>query len=102
MEHSGKYRSVCILVAACLMVMVAAPAPAAEGGTDYETTAEGMVVDLMVLRPLGLAATVLGVSVFFLTLPFTFAGRADHDAARKLVVEPATYTFTRPLGHPGR
>ena len=57
-----------------------------------------MLVDAFLLRPLGLAATVLGTATFIVTLPFSLPTRSADDAAKALVVKPAKYTFARPLG----
>lgn len=57
-----------------------------------------MLVDAFLLRPLGLAATVLGTATFVVTLPFSPPTRSADKAAKVLVVKPATYTFARPLG----
>ena len=57
-----------------------------------------MLMDAFLLRPLGLAATVLGAAVFVVTLPFSLPTRSADDAAEVLVVKPARYTFARPLG----
>ena len=57
-----------------------------------------MLVDAFLLRPLGLAATVLGTATFIVTLPFSLPTRSADDAAKVLVVKPAEYTFARPLG----
>ena len=57
-----------------------------------------MLLDAFLLRPLGLAATVLGTAAFIVTLPFSLPTRSADDAAKVLVVKPATYTFVRPLG----
>lgn len=57
-----------------------------------------MLMDAFLLRPLGLAATVLGTAVFFVTLPFSLPTHSADEAAKVLVVKPAKYTFARPLG----
>ena len=57
-----------------------------------------MLADAFLLRPLGLAATVLGTATFLVTLPFSLPTRSADDAAKVLVVKPAAYTFARPLG----
>ncbi|NIR30505.1 MAG: hypothetical protein GWN84_14585 [Gammaproteobacteria bacterium] len=60
--------------------------------------AEAMVVDLLLVRPVMLATTAVGTALFALSLPFTVpAGNAD-QVQQRLVVEPARYTFVRPLG----
>ena len=63
-----------------------------------EVSAEAMIADLFFLRPLGFAATVVGSAVWILALPFTLPTKSNKKAAEKLVVEPAKYTFSRPLG----
>ncbi len=57
-----------------------------------------MLLDVLVLRPLGLVATGLGAGVFVLTLPFTLPSGSMGDAACGLVADPLAYTFSRPLG----
>ena len=57
-----------------------------------------MLVDALLLRPLGLVATVLGTAAFIATLPFSLPTQSADDAANVLVVKPAAYTFARPLG----
>lgn len=61
-------------------------------------SANATAADLLVARPGGLAATVLGAAVLVVGLPFTLINGSTGQAAHKLVVEPAEYTFTRPLG----
>jgi hypothetical protein len=57
-----------------------------------------MIVDLIIVRPLGLVATVGGSVFFILSLPFSALGGNADDAWESLVVSPAAFTFTRPLG----
>ena len=57
-----------------------------------------MAADALIGRPLGLGATVLGTTAFVATLPCTIPSCSVRDAARGLVVEPARWTFKRPLG----
>lgn len=66
--------------------------------TEAPNAAGAMVLDALLLRPLGLAATVLGAATFVVTLPFSLPTRSADDAAKVLVVKPAEYTFARPLG----
>ena len=71
------------------------PALAAQ---DDEPKAGAMVADLVVARPLGLVATVLGSVAFVVSLPFSALGGNVDQAAEKLVVGPARTTFVRCLG----
>ena len=59
---------------------------------------EAMVVDLIVARPAGLVATIGGTAFFILSLPFSALGGNTGDAWESMVVSPAVYTFSRPLG----
>lgn len=64
----------------------------------------GVLADLLLLRPTGLAMTIGGVGLLVATSPFTgIASFAPpHDAflraGNALVVGPAGFTFNRPLG----
>lgn len=94
-------QSLVFLVAAVLLLTWAAsPALAAEKqyvkGEDRGAVA--MIFDLVLLRPLGLAATVVGTAFFIVSLPVSVIGGNTGEAAKKLVAEPAKYTFARPLG----
>jgi len=72
------------------------PAPVAE--PDNAPSAESMSLDLFLVRPLSLVGTVLGVGVFIISTPFCLLTWNFADPARRLIVEPAKYTFTRELG----
>ena len=61
-------------------------------------TAGTMLADTVMVRPLTLVGTAVGVVAFVVTLPFSALGGNVGDAGRILVVEPAKYTFIRPLG----
>ena len=66
---------------------------------DDTPSAGAMAFDLALVRPLGLAATVLGAGLFVVQLPLSLIqGKPPSDPARKLIVEPAKFTFQRPLG----
>lgn len=87
------------LVATALLVMsFSAPVFAEERGPVKSATAEGMIFDLLALRPLGLVATVVGGAVYIVSLPFSLAGGNAAQAGWELVGEPAQFTFVRPLG----
>ncbi|MNG31782.1 hypothetical protein D3C84_1176530 [compost metagenome] len=57
-----------------------------------------MLGDLLIARPLLLAATVIGAGAFVVSLPFTALGGGVGDAGKALVVDPAKATFVRCLG----
>ncbi len=66
--------------------------------TGAEISTEEMVIDALFVRPLGIIATIIGAGFFVISLPFSLLGRNAGEAASKLVVDPAKFTFTRPLG----
>lgn len=88
------------LVAGALLATAAMSANATEyRDSDGDPSAGAMAFDLLIGRPLGLAATVLGTGLFVLQLPLTITqGTPPEVPAQKLVVEPAKWTFSRPLG----
>ena len=57
-----------------------------------------MIIDLVIVRPLGLIATLGGSFFFLVSLPFSALGDNTDDAWESLVVSPAVFTFKRPLG----
>ena len=65
---------------------------------DLDEKGGYMIGDLMVIRPLGIVATAVGSIAYIISLPFSLAGGNEEEARQKLVIEPAKYTFTRPLG----
>lgn len=87
------------LIAALLVLALAAaplPAVAQDGGTGDRAT--DVVLDVVLMRPLGLAATVLGTALTVVALPFTIPSGSVGASAQELIVKPAAYTFKRPLG----
>jgi len=57
-----------------------------------------MIGDLLVARPLLIAATVVGAGLFVIALPFTAAGGNVGASGRALVVDPGRAAFVRCLG----
>jgi hypothetical protein len=91
------------LAAGALLCAAAAPAadladagPAEE--LDGAPTGEQMALVLVIVRPLSLVGTVVGTAVFIVALPFNALTLNFKDPARRLVLEPAKYTFVRRLG----
>lgn len=96
-------KNLCALTVSMLLILVpprgfaaqpadqparAAPAP----------SAEAMILDGLIYRPLSLLGTVIGTGVFLVTLPFSAAGGNAGEAGERLVLEPARDTFVRCLG----
>ncbi len=57
-----------------------------------------MVGDLLIARPLLIAATVIGTGVFVVSLPFTALGDNVVEAADAMVLSPGREAFLRCLG----
>ncbi len=65
---------------------------------EYQPTAEQMIIDGLIYRPLFLAGTAVGIGIFIVTLPFSILGGNVDQAGQALVVEPAKATFGNCLG----
>ena len=88
------------LMAAAIAAAVASTPAVAQGRDEPITGDRGsdMLVDLVVLRPIGAVVTVIGAAAFVLSLPFTLPTGSTREAGREMVGKPAEYTFDRPLG----
>ncbi len=87
------------LIAALVFVPFATTAAAAGQTQDDEISAGAMAIDFLIVRPVGIVSVVLGTAVFIVSLPFSALGGNAGNAAKKLVVAPFSFTFTRKLGH---
>ncbi|MGZ3636023.1 MAG: hypothetical protein ACXWMO_11735 [Syntrophales bacterium] len=63
-----------------------------------EDRAFDATMDILLVRPVSLAATVVGTAVFIVSLPFSIPSQSVGTTARTLIAEPFNYTFTRPVG----
>ena len=97
MEYWKKKTLVIIMTTFLVVIGMTTPAQA-QDPRSYLSGA-GMAFDFVVLRPLGIATTAVGCGFFIATLPFTvWSGERIKQSRHGFVVEPATYTFVRPLG----
>jgi hypothetical protein len=99
--HSKKLAS--YLMAIVLAFASLSPMVASANSYDYladaeEPTGGEMMADAFLMRPFMLVGTLVTTATFVVTLPFSLLGGNVGDSAQKLVVEPAKYTFVRPLG----
>ncbi len=67
---------------------------------DDKITSAGILTDMLVIRPIGLATTIGGIGLFTVTLPFTACKGEDEIQKMKehFIVKPGKYTFVRPVG----
>jgi hypothetical protein len=52
-------------------------------------------MDLMIARPLGVAAGIVGTAIFIVSLPFTIPTGGVADAADMFITKPFQFSFTR-------
>lgn len=94
-------KTICILF--IIAALVTAPFGAALAGDNFaeaeETTGATMAADLLLVRPAGIAATLVGSVIFVVALPFTLISGDTQHSLDKLIKEPGKYTFDRPLGY---
>ncbi len=62
---------------------------------DDPVAHEWSVLDLVVARPLGIVAGIVGTAVFVVTLPFTIPSGGVNDAVDMFIVQPFQFSFTR-------
>lgn len=86
------------LAALALVLCTATSALAQHGEPVTGDRGSDMAVDLIVVRPLGVVASVLGTVGFVLALPFTLPSGSAEETACEWIAAPLDYTFKRPLG----
>ncbi len=64
-------------------------------GKNDPITHEFNALDLLLARPIGVVAGVLGSAIFVVSLPFTIPTRSVRDAADIFVVKPFQFSFVR-------
>lgn len=87
-----KRKTLALFLAFC-MVLSAVPAFAGEPQDGME-----VVADVLFVRPVSLAAAVVGTAMFFVALPFSIPSGSVEKSGKLLVSDPFEYTFARPLG----
>ncbi len=97
--HKLVKHSIVLLIALSVVIVPLSSQVLAQAEVDTkEPSAGSMTYDLIVMRPLGAAATILGAGVWVLALPFTAIDNSVPKASQKLVKDPFHFTFNRPLG----
>lgn len=77
---------------------------AGSGDPVYEIEsppAYAMIGDLLIARPILIAATIIGAGLFVVALPFTATGGGIGRTGKALVVDPGKAAFVRCLGCTG-
>jgi ABC-type molybdate transport system permease subunit len=91
-------RLVILVTTFALIVVPCMTCFAQEVERDEAVVAGQMAADALVVRPLGLCATVIGGALFVVSLPFSLLGRNTGEAFNYLLADPFKFTFNRPLG----
>jgi hypothetical protein len=98
MPKLAKQYMVFLVISSLVLVPFGTGALAQSQSQEEKISAGKMVIDVLLIRPLGIVATVAGSVLFVVSLPFSALGGNVKKASKKLVVEPAKYTFVRALG----
>ena len=86
------------VIAALIIMPFATTVQAQDYYEAREPGGGAMIYDTIVVRPVGIVATAVGSVFWLVSLPFSALSDSTDMATKKLVKEPATYTFRRPLG----
>ena len=78
----------------------ALPAQAEEGRDPASPSAGDITFDLILMRPLGVLETTVGLAIFAIAAPLAAPGGGVHDVWDRFVGVPYDDTFARPLGEP--
>ncbi len=95
---NGFLKRVIILLTAITLVAIPCTSCFAEGLEQDDDVIAGKMAAEVVVRPLGICATVLGGAIFLVTIPFSAIGGNVGDAYNYLLKDPFMFTFNRPLG----
>ena len=88
-----------MLVAAALALSGGLPAHAEDcRDATRDISAEIVVFDALVVRPVGIVATAIGAVFYVAALPFSLPSGSEGAARDKLIAGPAQFTFSRCLG----
>jgi hypothetical protein len=87
-----KRKALALFLAFC-MVLSAVPAFAVEPKDGM-----GVAADVLFVRPVSLAAALVGTAMFFVALPFSIPSGSVEKSGKLLMSDPFEYTFARPLG----
>lgn len=96
-------RAVSMVVMISVLLMSMASLVRAEEGSPQLTeekniTAEKILADVFVLRPVGIVATAFGAATYLVALPITLITKSHDTVGKRLVGDPWKYTFQRPVG----
>ena len=91
-----------LLIVVALLVVQGAPAASASGQKLENRGQTNLIADALLLRPLGLMMTGFGAALWTVGVAPVVALTRPADLGKSmdyLIVRPARYTFSDPLGH---
>lgn len=96
----SKLRGLVVTVMICALLSVPSAASAFTEPEDVDAGAVNIVVDALILRPIGLVVTLGGAVVYGITAAIVGITRPKDIAKplEPLVLAPARYTFVDPIG----
>ncbi|MDB6035676.1 MAG: Cation/multidrug efflux pump [Verrucomicrobiales bacterium] len=87
-----------LLVLLCSVAVVWAGPGKVLAANESPDAGAAAIADIAIVRPVCLAATVIGSAFFVVSLPLAFLTRSVDKTADALVRTPARATFVRPIG----
>ena len=89
-----------------MLALSLAAGPTASWAADYQGTmgradfdnSDDMVLDTLVVRPLMLATTIVGIGLWVVSLPFSIPGGNVNEVGKVFIYDTGQYTFGRPIG----
>ena len=90
-----------LLSMTALPVLAEQPLPVDQtltGRSTAEPQGEFIILDALILRPLGLAAMAVGAGTAAVACPWSRSSNSEDRVQRELLQKPYWYTFCRPLG----
>jgi len=81
------------------LLIVLALIAGATSALANEPTDDTIVPDVLLARPAGLAAIVLGSVIFVVALPISLPTGSVGKVGQRLVLDPVEFTFVRPIGN---
>ncbi len=90
-------RILLLLTLSLVIVSLCSPGWSADNtlGKNDPIAHEFNALDILLARPIGVVAGVLGSAIFVVSLPFTIPTRSVHDAADIFIVKPFQFSFVR-------
>ena len=65
-------------------------------GNWFKSSEEELnMADILIARPLGILAGIIGSGIFVVSLPFTIPTHSVNEAAQMFVIEPFRFSFVR-------